>query len=228
MHLSRKAPAEYSYRLVRAPKKCAAGCRTLVTQPSAGHYYLDPMCDECFTAAAPKLAGAVFAKTHRSRGSSAEFSYKLVEAPAECAAGCGTTVSQRLAGHYYLKPLCDSCFSAEAAELAGRISALQPTTAIRALDPRSETSCANCGDRLSDRIAGHHLGDPLCVGCFGEHDQDQAALLMLHEAALKADASGNPDELLDVALSYAKAVKRPDAGDLRGSKATPGSDREDS
>jgi len=223
MHLARKSSAEYSYRLVRAPKHCAAGCGTLVTQPAAGHYYLDPLCDACFSAAAPKLAGIVFGKSHPARGDSAEHSYNLVEGPAECAAGCGATVAQRLAGHYYLEPLCDACFSAAAPELAGRIAALQPATAIRSIDPRLVYTCANCGDRLSGRLAGHHLGDPLCVPCFGIRNPDQAALLLLHEAALRARAV-DPIELLEVVLNYVRTLNRQYVS--KGPKTKPGPDRD--
>lgn len=139
------------------------------------------------------------------------YSYKLVKAPGECAAGCGTTVTKRVAGHYFREPMCDTCFSAAAPELDMVLRALQPVISVRFLEARSTAVCANCGDRLTGRIAAFHGGDPLCLGCVREHSPEVAALLLLEEAALEAaDAGQHAADLLDVALSYAKALYRLD------------------
>ncbi len=143
----------------------------------------------------------------RSRVVSSEYSYRLVAGPGKCASGCGTLVTNRLAGHYYLQPLCDACFHDAAPELAGAIVALQPVTSVRELDASSAATCANCGDCISGRLAGHHMGDPMCVACFREHAPVLAALLYLEEAVREAAAADRyAEQLLAGAVWYARLV----------------------
>lgn len=161
------------------------------------------------------------------------YSYKLVEAPGKCEAGCGTTVTNRLAGHYFTRPLCDSCFMAAAPELAGPLLKLQGVASIRLLESgasvkvlgevRAATTCVNCGALVSGLLAGYHRGDALCVPCFRLHAPKLAALLLLEEAALKAASSNRYAEaLLAIAVWYAKAIGRYRAEPPQDSR--PGSD----
>ncbi len=113
------------------------------------------------------------------------YSFQLLKTPRECAA-CGTLVTTRLAGHSYQDPMCETCFRAVAPGLVKATLGLQPVASIEPLEAPSTATCANCGDRLRARMAGHHHGDPLCVECFREHALDLAGLLQLVEGLLEA------------------------------------------
>ncbi len=140
------------------------------------------------------------------------YSYKFVQTPGKCAAGCGTIVTNRLAGHYYVEPMCDRCFREADPEVARAIAGLQPSADVRVVEGCSGLACANCGDRLSGRNVGHHKGDPLCVACLREHEPRLAALLRLEEAVLIAVRAGLcAEELLTVAVWYARALDALDA-----------------
>ncbi len=140
------------------------------------------------------------------------YSYKFVKAPTACAAGCGTIVTSRLAGHYYVDPMCDPCFRQAAPELARALSQLQPLTDLRYLEVGTARFCCNCGSRLSGRITGYHLGDPMCIGCFRHHDPNLAVLLRLEEAVLEAAKSRRyAEDLFAVAVWYSRALDRLDA-----------------
>ncbi len=134
------------------------------------------------------------------------YSYKLLVTHGECAAGCGTVVVPRLAGHYYREPMCDECFRQAAPDLAEAVQALQPIVSIQHQRGPDE-DCANCGDDLLGRVAGHHYGDALCVACFGNFAPKLAALLLLEEAAREA-AGGSQDAqgLLAVAATYSRLL----------------------
>lgn len=140
------------------------------------------------------------------------YSYRFVEGTKKCAAGCGKIVTDRLAGHYYVDPMCDSCFRQADPELAQALSEMQALTDVRCLDVGSVAFCCNCGGRLSGRFAGHHLGDPLCVGCLRHRDPKLAVLLRLEEAVLEAAESKRyAEDLLAIAVWYSRALDRLDA-----------------
>ena len=132
------------------------------------------------------------------------YCYKLLETPRKCAAGCGTTVVNRLAGHYYRDPLCESCFRKAAPEVVEAIKSLD-SASIRFLGVGAVTACADCGDRLTRRMAGHHRGDLFCVRCFHQHAPELVGLLLLHEAALEAASVRSAEDLFIVAAAYATA-----------------------
>ncbi len=140
------------------------------------------------------------------------YSLQLLKAPKKCASpGCQTVVTSHLAGHHFVDPMCHSCFEQAAPDVAVALG-LRPTS-IQLLTSRLDVECANCGDDLSGRrIAGYHLGDPLCNGCFQQYALDLAVLLFLHDAVLKAAAHGKGAQgLLRIAIAYAKCLERLDA-----------------
>lgn len=143
----------------------------------------------------------------------AEVSFNLVLTPEQCAAGCGTMVTSRVAGHFYQDPLCDPCFQEMAPDLVKALNALRPKCSIQPLETRLHDSCAACGGNiLAQRFAGHHLGDLLCTVCFEKVDPGLAALLMLEEAALDAaDARRDAPALLNIAVDYSRLQYRLDA-----------------
>ncbi len=115
------------------------------------------------------------------------YSFQLLKSPRGCI-GCGALVTSRLAGHLYQDPMCETCFRAvpEASELFDLTLGLRSVVSIEPLKwPSTGTFCANCGDRLDVRVAGHHRGKPLCVACFREHAPDLAGLLLLGEKMLE-------------------------------------------
>ncbi len=147
------------------------------------------------------------------------YSINLVRASRKCA-GCGATVTSRLAGHHYQDPLCDRCFHELAPELEGALLELRSKSSIQRLDPRCRPICTACGDNiLGQRFVGHVLGEPQCTLCFERHDRGLAALLILEEAAL--DAAVTPRDapaLFTVAIDYSRLQDRLDS---RGGREPP-------
>ncbi len=139
------------------------------------------------------------------------YSLQLLEIPKKCSLACGRTVPARLAGHYCRDPLCDACFAEAAPALVAALGLR--SVSIRLLESRLGVRCAHCGDRLSGRrMVGHHHGEPHCNRCFDARAPEMASLLLLEEAALEAaDSRCGAQDLLQVAIYYARRLFRLDA-----------------
>ncbi len=139
------------------------------------------------------------------------FSLKLLRSPTRCFLRCGATVPPGLVAHCYNDPICNACLHQADPELAEALG--REPAAILLLKTRLDVTCANCGDDLSGRrMAGHHLGNPLCTGCLDPHAPEMASLLLLDEAAREAaDGGRDAAALLEVAKQYARRLFRLDA-----------------
>ncbi len=123
------------------------------------------------------------------------YSIQLLATPEPCAAGCGTTVRKRIAGHYFRDPLCDPCFRQAAPELSRKAMAFRGSPCIRGISAPALT-CQRCERLLTSRVAGYHLAERLCAECLFPHSEDLGLLLWLQEAALQAARGVRDDEAL--------------------------------
>ncbi len=138
----------YSFNLVKTPTECA-GCGTLVTSRVAGHYYQDPMCDECFQGAAPELAEEMHAMlTERSIR-------PLETSSRDSCANCGDSlVEMRFAGHHFDDPLCTPCLEEHAPGLAALLHLEEAVleTADRSRDLPGLLHAAETYCRIQNRL----------------------------------------------------------------------------